>query len=105
MNTSNQTIKAVDYFYEGLVVATHVFNYYSVGIHIVYLALMIIIPDLRKRPLVFINHAVAVSILYPSGILVFQFVNPALIADKNLVNVLCSFFEYFWPVTVSKLSI
>lgn len=109
MNSSSQTTGSnstsqVDYLYNRLMVASHVFVYYSVAVHFFYIVLMIIMPDLHKRPLVFINHSVIVSTIYPTGILIFQFVNPAQITDQKLVHVLCSFFEYLWPVSVSSFT-
>lgn len=105
MNSSNQSVVKVDIVYENLLTMTSVFNYYGVAVHFAYLLLILACDGFRKRPLVFVNHAVVVSTIYPCAILVFQYVNPATyLAQKQLelVNGLCSFFEYVWPVAVSQ---
>lgn len=91
---------AVDHLYNGLIQATLVLNYACVAIHVAYMVMMVAIEELRKRTFVFINHASVVSILYPAGILVFQFVNPATFSDPTLVVQLCSVFEFFWPMSI-----
>lgn len=84
----------------GLMITTEILIYYSIVVHLIYFVLVALVKELRKKPLIYIHNAVLVSILYPLGILVFQYVNPAAINNRNFVTVLCSAFEYFWPVSV-----
>jgi len=91
---------AQDLLYNNLIIASQVFVYFCVILHGVYFLLVIFAKDLRTRSLIFINHAVLANSFYPLGNLVFQYVDPTTMANHNLVNILCSFFEIFWPFSI-----
>lgn len=91
---------AVDQVYEALLLTSQVFTYYCVAVHVIYILLALAFRELHKATLIFIHHAAIVSIFYLAGMLIFQFVNPAAFADQRQVVILCSFFEYYWPLSI-----
>lgn len=90
----------VDVFFNNLTTAGQVFVIYCNVVHLVYMLMVAVFPDLRKRPLLFINHAVFADWLFPAGSLVFQYFDPTLSTDKTLVTGVCSFFELYWPFSI-----
>lgn len=100
-NSSSSTAQP-DILYENLIISAQVFVYFCVGMHLIYLILVVFFRELRTRPLVFINHAVFANSLYPLGNIVFFYVDPNIINPQNpqLVRILCSFFEIFWPFCI-----
>lgn len=98
MNLTNQT--NIDQIFNGLSIFSQIAYYYCLTTHFVYIILIVFIKEFRQKSLIFINHAAIVSILYPIAMLVFQYVSPASFADKQKLIILCSIFEYYWPLSI-----
>lgn len=93
-NQSTTTVTApFDSLFNGLTQTNFVFIYTCLAIHLAFFILMVIMPDLRKRTLIFINHAVFTSLFYPCCMLSLQYV-PVTYPQ------MCWFFEIFWPFSV-----
>lgn len=90
-----------DILFNNLIMAGYVFVYYCVAIHAIYLILVVYLPDLRTRALVFINHAIFANSLYPLGNILFFYIDPNTMTNNpQLVSIICSFFEIFWPFAI-----
>ena len=85
-----------DSLYINLMLINRVANYYCIFAHLLYLVLIVFVHDLRKRTLLFINHAVVASLFYPLAMLTFQHVHIPTLANRRLSHVLCSIFEIYW---------
>lgn len=101
-NATSTALTQPDTLYENLIISAQVFVYFCVGLHVIYVILVLFFRELRTRPLVFINHAVFANSLYPLGNIIFFYVDPNIIIPQNpqLVRILCSFFEIFWPFCI-----
>lgn len=93
----NMTISE-DMLYKILTRTSYVFVISSVAMHVAYLLLAAFVRDLRI--LIFINHAILANSFYPLSCLIFSFVDPNTISNVQIVRVLCSFFEIFWPFSI-----
>lgn len=101
-NYSNSSVitSQPDILYNNLTLAGQVIVLFCNGVHLFYLILVIIFKDLRKRPMIFLNHAVFANALYPLASLVFQYVDPTKFTDKIMAQNMCSFFEIYWPFSI-----
>lgn len=95
-NSSNSTTHQTDALLDNLSIATDVFSFYCVSLHLVYFVLVVFIKELRTRPLFFINHSVATNTIAPLAILTFQYFDPATVDNQTTVSIVCSIFEIYW---------
>ena len=68
-------------------------------VHIAYFILVYLCPELRTKPLTFVNHAVIANMLLPLGALVFEYDNVYKIPEHAFYY-LCPIFEIFWPISI-----
>lgn len=86
-----------DHIYISLMLINRLASYYCLFAHFVYLLLLLARRELRKRTLLFINHAVLASLFYPLAMLTLQQIHIPSLPDRKLSHLLCSAFEIFWP--------
>lgn len=86
-----------DHIYISLMLINRLASYYCLFAHFVYLLLLLARPELRKRTLLFINHAVLASLFYPLAMLTLQQIHIPSLPDRKVSHLLCSAFEIFWP--------
>lgn len=95
-NSSNSTTHKIDVLLDNLSIATDVFSFYCVSLHLVYFVLMVFIKELRTKPQFFINHSVATNTIAPLAILTFQYFDPTKVENQTTVSIACSIFEIYW---------
>lgn len=95
--TPTTTTTTDDRLYTTLMLINRAAAYYCVFAHVLFILLVCLLPELRKRTLLFINHAVVTSLFYPLAMFTLQQVNIPNLDDRTLAHRLCSLFEIFWP--------